>query len=86
MHPSIEVGYESVKQVDITQFHEAGKMNLYLVFAVIFVVAWAGLAFVLQIASGWIHLPLIAATLLLVRAIADADGIDEPPKPPSSKR
>ncbi len=61
-------------------------MNLYLVFAAIFLVAWAGLAFVLQIASGWIHLPLIAATLLLVRAIADADGIDESPKPPSSKK
>ena len=58
-------------------------MNLYLVFAVICLVAWAGLAFVLQIASGWIHLPLIAGTLLLVRAIAD---VDESTRPPSSKK
>ncbi len=86
MQPNIEVGYESVKQGYVTQFHEAGKMNVYLVFAMIFLLAWAGLSFVLKIASGWIHLPLIAATLLLVRAIADADGIDESPKPPSSKK
>jgi uncharacterized membrane protein len=37
-------------------------------------VLWILLAFVWPIPSGWVHVPLVAAVLLIVRALVAADA------------
>lgn len=44
-------------------------MNLSLLAAVVMVVAWGLLLFVVQVPSGWIHVCYIAAVLLFARRI-----------------
>jgi uncharacterized membrane protein len=41
--------------------------------AVVCLAAWILLAFVLALPSGWVHVPLVAGVLLVVRAIVFAD-------------
>jgi len=41
--------------------------------AVLCLAAWIVLAFVLALPTGWVHLALVAAVLLIVRAIVAAD-------------
>jgi len=41
--------------------------------AVLCLAVWIVLAFVVAIPSGWVHVPLVAAVLLVVRAIVAAD-------------
>jgi uncharacterized membrane protein len=44
-------------------------MKPYLLGALLSALLWILLAFVAAIPSGWVHVPLVAAVLLLVRAI-----------------
>ena len=44
-------------------------MNLQAVAAALCLLIWIYLAFVMAIPSGWVHLPLVAAVLLIVKAI-----------------
>jgi uncharacterized membrane protein len=41
--------------------------------AVLCLAAWIVLAFVVSLPSGWVHVPLVAGVLLVVRAIVAAD-------------
>jgi hypothetical protein len=47
-------------------------MNLPAVAAVLCLIVWIALAFVIAIPSGWVHVPLILGVLLTVKAIAEA--------------
>lgn len=44
-------------------------MNATLLIAVAMVIVWIVLVFVLQIPSGWAHVPYVAAVLLFARRI-----------------
>jgi len=44
-------------------------MNLSLVVAVVMVVVWGVLVFVVQVPSGWVHLLYVGAVLLFARRI-----------------
>lgn len=44
-------------------------MNLSLVAAVVTLLTWAALVFVVQVPSGWVHLLYAAAVLLFARRI-----------------
>ena len=55
-------------------------MNLMLVGAVLSLAGWVLLVFVLATPSGWVHVALVAATLLFAKAIIEAE-----PKSPNSK-
>lgn len=44
-------------------------MNLSLVAAVVTLLTWAALVFVVQVPSGWVHLLYAAAALLFARRI-----------------
>ena len=57
-------------------------MNLMLVGAVLSLVGWFLLVFVLAAPSGWVHVPLVAATMLFAKAIIDGGAN---PKSPNSK-
>ena len=46
-------------------------MNLSGIAAVLCLVVWVTLAFVLALPSGLVHIPLILGVLLIVKAIAD---------------
>ncbi len=46
-------------------------MNLPGIAAILCLVVWATLAFVLALPSGWVHIPLILGVLLIVKAIVD---------------
>jgi hypothetical protein len=48
------------------------EMNLYGAAAVLCIVVWVILAFVLALPSGWVHVPLIFGVLLIVKAIVDS--------------
>lgn len=41
--------------------------------AVLCLAAWIVLAFVLAVPNGWVHVPLVAGVLLVVRAVVAAD-------------
>jgi uncharacterized membrane protein (DUF485 family) len=47
--------------------------RLLTLLAVLCLAAWIVLAFVVAIPSGWVHVPLVGAVLLVVRAIVAAD-------------
>lgn len=47
---------------------------LLLLLAVLCLAVWVGLAFVAAVPSGWVHVPLVAGVLVLVRAIVAADA------------
>ncbi|MDH3496284.1 MAG: hypothetical protein OER21_05950 [Gemmatimonadota bacterium] len=42
--------------------------------AIVCLAVWIVLAFVLAVPSGWVHLPLAVAALVIVRAIVAADA------------
>jgi hypothetical protein len=44
-------------------------MNATLLGAVAMVIVWIVLAFVLQLPTGWVHVPYVAAVLLFARRI-----------------
>ncbi len=46
-------------------------MNFALGAAILCVIGWIILAFVLAIPSGWVHLPLALGAVLLARAIGE---------------
>jgi uncharacterized membrane protein len=46
-------------------------MNRYLLAALLSTLLWVFLAFIASIPSGWVHVPLIAAVLLVVKGIVD---------------
>ncbi len=54
-------------------------MNLYYVVSFIAFAAWVIVAFVVAWPSGWAHLPLVLAVILLARAIVHEP--DERPTP-----
>lgn len=54
-------------------------MNVAMIFAVVCLILWVVLAFVVAIPSGWVHLPLAGGTVLL------AVGIVEGGRKPSDK-
>jgi hypothetical protein len=56
-------------------------MNVPLLVGVASLAIWVVLVFVVQIAAGWIHIPLAFGVLALVKAIVDGS----PSKSPSSK-
>ena len=47
-------------------------MNLYFLLALISLILWAVLAFAMAIPSGWVHLPLAVATVLIAIGIVEA--------------
>ena len=47
--------------------------RLLSLIAVLCLAAWIVLAFVRPIPSGWVHVPMVAAVFLIVRAIVAAD-------------
>lgn len=47
--------------------------RLLTLVALVCLVLWIVLAFVRPIPSGWVHVPLVVAVLLIVRAIVAAD-------------
>jgi uncharacterized membrane protein len=46
-------------------------MNLPGIAAIVCLVIWVTLAFVLAVHNGWVHIPLILGVLLIVKAIVD---------------
>ncbi len=56
-------------------------MNVPLLVGVVSLVVWLVLVFVLQVAAGWIHIPLVLGVLALVKVIVEGN----PSKSPSSK-
>jgi hypothetical protein len=48
--------------------------RLLTLIAVLCLAAWIALAFVWPIPSGWVHVPLVAAVFVIVRAIVAADA------------
>ena len=46
-------------------------MNHAAIAAVLCLLAWIVLAFVLALPSGWVHIPLMIGVLLIVKAIVD---------------
>jgi hypothetical protein len=50
---------------------ERMEMNLPAVAAILCILIWIVLAFVIAIPSGWVHVPLILGVLLIVKAIVD---------------
>ncbi len=56
-------------------------MNVPLLVAAASLVLWLVLVFVLQVAAGWIHIPLVLGVLALVKTIVEGG----PSKSPSSK-
>ena len=46
-------------------------MNLAAIAAVLCLLVWIVLAFVLALPSGWVHIPLMFGVLLIVKAIVD---------------
>ena len=49
-------------------------MNKYYVAALVSAVVWIYLAFVAQIPSGWVHVPLVASVLLITWGIVERKG------------
>jgi uncharacterized membrane protein len=49
------------------------NFRILALLAVVCLAAWIVLAFVLALPSGWVHVPLAAGVLLIVRAIVAAD-------------
>ncbi len=56
-------------------------MKVPLLVGLVSLAVWLVLVFVLQVAAGWIHIPLVLGVLALVKAIVDGG----PSKFPSSK-
>ena len=56
-------------------------MNMPLLVGVASLALWVILVFVVQVAAGWIHIPLVLGVLALVKAIVEGS----PSKSPSSK-
>jgi hypothetical protein len=56
-------------------------MNVPLLVGVASLALWVILVFVVQVAAGWIHIPLVLGVLALVKAIVEGS----PSKSPSSK-
>ena len=56
-------------------------MNVLLLVGVASLATWVVLVFVVQVAAGWIHIPLVIGVLALVKAIVEGS----PSKFPSSK-
>lgn len=54
-----------------TDFPERMEMNLPGVAAILCLMVWVTLAFLLALPSGWVHIPLILGVLLIVKAIVD---------------
>ena len=52
---------------------EGMDMNLPGIAAVLCLLVWITLAFVLALPTGWVHIPLIFGVLLIVKAIVDAN-------------
>ncbi len=48
-------------------------MNISLIAAIVCVVAWVVLAFVVAIPTGWVHLPLALASVLFAKGVVEAD-------------
>jgi len=46
-------------------------MNIAILGTVGLLILWIVLTFVMAIPSGWVHVPLVLATLLLVKGIVD---------------
>ena len=55
--------------VTAPHLRKESSVNLSLLAAVAMVIVWVVLLFVVQVASGWIHLCYIAAVLLFARRI-----------------
>jgi hypothetical protein len=49
-------------------------MNRYFLLALVSLVVWGMLAFVLAIPSGWVHLPLALGAASIAVGIVEADG------------
>ena len=49
-------------------------MNRYLLLALVSLILWAVLAFGMALPTGWVHLFLAAATVLMAVAIVRGDG------------
>ena len=56
-------------------------MNVPVLVGVASLIAWVVLVFVVQVAAGWIHVPLVIGVLALVKAIVEGG----PSRSPSSK-
>ena len=56
-------------------------MTVPLLVSVVSLATWVVLVFVVQVAAGWIHIPLVLGVLALVKAIVEGN----PSKSPSSK-
>ncbi|UCG87064.1 MAG: hypothetical protein JSW71_00515 [Gemmatimonadota bacterium] len=46
-------------------------MNRYLIGSILMAALWILLALIVAIPTGWVHVPLVAAVLLIVRAVVD---------------
>ncbi len=46
-------------------------MNIAILGAVVLLIFWIVLTFVMAIPSGWVHVPLVVAVLLVVKGIVD---------------
>lgn len=53
-------------------------MNGTLFVSVVCLAIWLVLVFAVQIAAGWIHIPLVTSALLLVKAIVDGPSVKSP--------
>lgn len=51
-----------------------------LLAGLLLLVAWGGLQFVVQPATGWIHVALIAGVILVIRGIVVRDAGATPPR------
>jgi hypothetical protein len=49
-------------------------MNKFYAAAVVSAVVWVYLAFIAAIPSGWVHVPLVAAVLLITWGIVEGKG------------
>ncbi len=52
-----------------TKVSERMEMNLPAIAAILCLLVWIALTFVIAIPSGWVHIPLILGVLLIVKAI-----------------
>jgi uncharacterized membrane protein len=50
---------------------ERTKMNVFGIVAILCLLVWVYLAFVLALPNGWVHIPLILGVLLVVVAIVE---------------
>lgn len=54
-----------------TDLRESKAMNLSGAAAILCIILWVVLAFVLAFPTGWVHVPLILGVVLIVRAIVE---------------